>query len=169
LPAEPSPAEPQGVYGVFADYNFQAYAGYTFYRFYVLPNDTLNMNGFNFSVVYYPKNGKIGADGELVAVFGSQAGTSAQFVTGMGGARVRWSGPRAVEIWVHGMAGGGHLIPQTPYGGQNAFGWAAGGGIDYTPRNRRLGYRVQADAVAMYFFGTHQYSPKISFGVVYKF
>jgi hypothetical protein len=164
-PADP----PQGVYGVFQDFNFQAYAGYTFFRFYALPNLTENMNGLNFSVAYYPHGHRIGADGEIIAAFGSAAGVSSKFVSGMGGARYRRSGPRGLEVWAHGLAGGAHFLPQTPYGGLNAFSLELGGGVDFMPRHRRLGYRLQADMVATRFFGTFQYSPKISAGIVFKF
>ena len=124
-PAEP----PQGVYGVFQDFNFQAYAGYTFFRFYALPNLTENMNGLNFSVVYYPHGHRIGADGEIIAAFGSAAGVSSKFVSGVGGARYRRSGPRGLEVWAHGLVGGAHFLPQTPYGGLNAFSLELGGGV----------------------------------------
>ncbi len=36
LPASPAP-EPQGIQGVFENYSWQAYAGYTFLRFYEVP------------------------------------------------------------------------------------------------------------------------------------
>lgn len=164
-PAEP----PQGVYGVFQNFDWQAYAGYTYLRFYEVPNVTQNMNGFNFSMAYYPRGGWIAADGEFVAVFGSQAGVTSNFVLGMGGARFRWSAPRAVEVWVHGLAGGSHLTPQTPYGSQSAFGYELGGGVDVNARQHRVAYRLQGDVVGTRYFGTYQYSPKISAGIVYKF
>jgi hypothetical protein len=164
-PADP----PQGVYGVFLDYNFQAYVGYTYLRFYEVPNLTNNMNGVNFSLVWYPKGGWFGPDGELVAAFGSQGSLTAKFASGMGGVRLRHSAPEGTEIWVHGLVGGAHFLPQTPYGGLDAFSYEVGGGIDYTPRHRRLGLRVQADLLGTRFFGTYQNSPKISAGIVYKF
>src|ERR1039458_2464563 len=80
-PADP----PQGVYGVFQDFNFQAYAGYTCFRFYEVPNLTDNMNGVNFSAVYYPRGGWLGPDGELIAAFGSQRGVTSTLPSGMGG------------------------------------------------------------------------------------
>jgi hypothetical protein len=164
-PAEP----PQGVYGVFQSFEWQAYAGYTFFRFYEVPNITQNMNGFNVSMAYYPRGGWIGADGELVAAFGSQAGVTSKFVLEMGGVRLRWSAPRAVELWVHGLAGGSHFVPQTPYGGQSAFAYEVGGGIDVDAHHHRMAYRLQGDVVGTRYFGTYQYSPRISAGIVYKF
>jgi len=168
--ASSAPAEPpQGVYGVFQNYDWQVYAGYTFLRFYELPNLTQNMNGFNLAMAYYPRGGWIAADGELVGAFGSQAGVTSKFVLGMGGVRFRWSAPRAVELWVHGLAGGSHLTPQTPYGSQSAFGYEVGGGMDLKGRHHRMAYRLQAGMVGTRYFGTYQYSPKISAGIVYKF
>jgi hypothetical protein len=164
-PAEP----PQGVYGVFQNFDWQAYAGYTFFRFYEVPNITQNMNGFNFSVAYYPRGGWVAAEGEFVAAFGSQAGVTSKFVLGMGGARFRWSAPRAVEVWVHGLAGGSHFTPQTAFGGQSAFGYEVGGGVDVNAHHHRMAYRLQGDMVGTRYFGTYQYSPKISAGIVYKF
>jgi len=162
-------ASPQGVYGVLQNYNWQAYAGYTFLRFYEIPGVTGNMNGFNFSVVYYPHAARIGLDGEFAAAFASQAGINTKFALAMGGARYRLPGPRALEVWIHGLAGSSHFLPQTAFGSTDAFGFEAGGGVDLTPRGKRLGYRLQADMVGTRYFGTHQYSPKISFGLVYKF
>jgi hypothetical protein len=168
--ASSAPAEPpQGVYGVFQSFEWQAYAGYTFFRFYEVPNITQNMSGFNLSMAYYPRGGWIAADGELVAAFGSQAGVTSKFALGMGGVRFRWSAPRAVELWVHGLAGGSHFVPQTPYGGQSAFAYEAGGGIDIDAHHHRMAYRVQGDMVGTRYFGTYQYSPRISAGIVYKF
>ena len=161
-------ASPQGVYGVLQSYNWQAYAGYTFLRFYEIPGVAGNMNGFNFSVVYYPHTGRLGLDGEFAAAFASQAGVNTKFALGMGGARYRLPGPRELEAWIHGLAGGSHFLPQTAFGSTSAFAFEVGGGIDLTPRGKRLGYRLQADMVGTRYFGTHQYSPKISFGLVYK-
>jgi len=164
-----APAEPQGVYGVFRDFNFQAYAGATYFRFYELPGVTGNLYGFNFSVVYYPHAGRVGVDGEFMDAFAPQAGVTTQLALGMAGARFRVQGPRGLEFWTHGLAGGSHFTPQTAYGGAGAFGFMVGGGVDLIPRHRRLGYRLQADMVGTLFFGTYQYAPKISAGIVYEF
>jgi hypothetical protein len=170
--AAPSPipaAEPQGVYGVFRDFNFEAYAGFTYVRFYELPGITGNLYGFNFSVVYFPHTGRLGLDGEFATVFAPQNGINTTLVLGMGGGRFRLTGDRGLVPWVHALAGGAHFTPQTPYGGESAFAFEAGGGIDLDRHNRRLGYRLQADLVATYFFGTYQYNPKVSVGIFYKF
>ncbi|MGA2509667.1 MAG: hypothetical protein ABSG27_05505 [Candidatus Acidiferrales bacterium] len=169
--AEPlgAAAEPQGVYGVTQNFNFQAYAGFTYLRFYELPTTTGNLDGFNFSVVYYPHGGRLGVDGELVAVFAPQGGVNTTLVMAMGGARYRFPTNRGFEPWVHALGGGAHFSPQTPFGGQGALGVELGGGIDLIPRRSRLSYRVQADLVETFFFGTYQANPKVSIGIVYNF
>ena len=161
-PAEP----PQGVYGVLQNFDWQLYAGYTYLRFYELPNTVLNMNGFDVSVAYYHRGGWIAAEGAMVGAFGSQ---SSKFVQGVGGARFRWSKPRAVELWAHGLVGGAHQSPQTPYGSQTAFGFEGGGGLDIHAHHRRISYRLEGDVLGTRFFSTYQYSPKASVGIVYKF
>lgn len=168
---EPSPAlpEPQGVYGVIQNFNAQFYGGFTYIRFYELPDITGNLDGFNVSIVYYPHAGHWGLDGEFTAAFAPQNGVNTTLDAGMGGGRVRISGLRGVEVWAHALAGGAHFTPQTPYGSESAFAFEGGGGIDLTPRNRRVAYRVQADVLGSRFFQTYQYSPKISVGLVYKF
>jgi hypothetical protein len=170
--AAASPAEPpQVVYGVKPNYDFQAYLGYTFIRFYEVPGTQINTNGFNYSIVYYPErfSGWIGADGEFVLTFGSQFNEKARFLLGMGGVRVRWSAPRNIEVWGHGLAGGSHYVPQTSYGNQGAFGFELGGGVDINTHNSRWAYRIGADVVGTLYFNTYQFSPKFSAGIVYKF
>ena len=70
---------------------------------------------------------------------------------------------------MHALVGLAHFVPLTPYGSDNALAIEAGGGLDIAPKNGRLAYRVEGDVIGTYFFGTYQYSPKISVGLVYKF
>src|SRR5579864_6195834 len=56
--------QPPSVYGVFQNYNWQVNGGYTFFRFYVVPKVTENMNGLNLGMVYYPKGFWIGPEGQ---------------------------------------------------------------------------------------------------------
>ncbi|HUJ32559.1 MAG TPA: hypothetical protein VLY23_14855 [Candidatus Acidoferrum sp.] len=169
--APASPAPRQLVYGVMPKYDFQAYLGYTFIRFYEVPGVNVNLHGFNYSIVFYPEyfKGWIGADGEFVAAFGTQNNESARFLLGMGGARFRWSLPRGLEFWAHGLVGGSHYVPQTSYGGQGALGYEVGGGVDINSHNSRFAYRISADAVGTEYFSTYQFSPKVAVGIVYKF
>ncbi|HXX21215.1 MAG TPA: hypothetical protein VEJ46_17595 [Candidatus Acidoferrum sp.] len=165
----PDPPEPQGVYGVMQNFNFQAYAGFTYVRFYELPSTTGNLDGFNISIVYYPHAGHWGLDGEFAAAFAPQNGVNTTLDAVVAGGRFRLSSSRGVEVWVHALGGGAHFTPKTVYGGTGAVAFEAGGGIDLTPKHRRFAYRAQADVLGTYFFGTYQYNPKVSLGIVYKF
>jgi hypothetical protein len=171
LPSTPSPAgaPPQGVHGVYQNYSFQIYGGYTFMRFYEVPSITQTQNGFNIGGVYYYKSGFVGADGELLATFGSALGYHSRLSFAGGGPRFRWSGPRGLELWGHALVGGAHLTPRTAFGSQGAFGYVAGGGIDVNAHHRRIAYRAEADLLATRFFNTYQYSPQVSVGIVFKF
>ncbi|MFY9753788.1 MAG: hypothetical protein WAJ92_14165 [Candidatus Acidiferrales bacterium] len=171
LPSAPvanAAANAQEVYGVYQEYPMQVFVGYTFTRFYEIPSFAKNLNGFDLGVAYYFNNW-IAADGEFAMGFGSQSGESAHLCFGGGGARVRWAGPRGIEIWGHGLAGHSCFVPQTPYGGQSAFAFEGGAGVDINAHHRRFAYRIQGDAVGTRFFGTYQYSPRITAGIVIKF
>ena len=57
---------PPSVYGVFQQYNWQIYGGYSFIRFYLIskPNTILTMNGLDFGAVYFvPKFTWLGVEG----------------------------------------------------------------------------------------------------------
>lgn len=163
------PGAAQGpILGVRPSFYWQLYGGYTFFRFYEVPTLKNLENGFDIALTYFPNNGWIGAEGDLMATFGSQAGCISKFTLASGGARFRWVGPQGTQVWVHGLIGGAHFFPQTVYGSQNALGYEMGGGIDI-PHGRRLAYRFEADAVGTRFFNTYQFSPKFSAGIVFKF
>ena len=149
-------------------YSWQLYAGYTFFNFYEVPRTTNLENGFDVAVDYFPRAGWIGAEGDMQATFGHQLGCTSKFVMAAGGLKLRWAGPRGTQFFIHGLAGGAHYFPQTAYGGPNAFGYEAGGGVDLA-HGRRMAIRAEADAVGTRFFGTYQYSPKFTIGVVFKF
>jgi hypothetical protein len=149
-------------------YNWELYAGYSFFDFYEVPNTTNLENGFDVAVNYFPGAGWIGAEGDLQSTFGHQLGCISKFVMASGGVRLRWAGPRGTQFFIHGLAGGAHYFPQTAYGGPNAFGYEGGGGVDIA-HGRRMALRAEVDAVGTRFFGTYQYSPKFSLGIVFKF
>ncbi|HXU19967.1 MAG TPA: hypothetical protein VN788_05225 [Verrucomicrobiae bacterium] len=174
--AEPSsepPAQQPRVFGVFETYKWQAYVGYAFFRFFALPRQKENMNGIDLGAVYYPTASRIGVDGDILGQFGTfhnqSVNQSSKFTAYMGGPRFRWQAPRGIELWAHGLAGFAKFLPQTAHGGQLAFSYEAGGGVDIGAFRRRIGYRIEVDAVGTHFFHTNQVSPKITFGVVYKF
>jgi hypothetical protein len=161
--------EPPTVHGVFQTYNWQATAGDTFFRFYIVPHVEANMNGLNLGLVYYPRGKWIGGDGEFIGAWGSTQGLSTRYVQAMGGPRFRWAAPRGLEIWGHGLIGGSHFLPQTDLGNQSAFAYEVGGGVDLNVHQRRFAYRVSANMVGTHYFGTYQYSPNVSAGFVFKF
>ena len=169
LPAADPEPEPQGVYGVLQNYDWQAYFGFTHFTFYELPGTTGQLNGFNMSLAYYPHGGHWAGDGEFLAAFAPQSGVSTHIAAGLGGVRYRIDTGRGLEIWGHGLIGGAHFAPQTAFGSQNALAFDIGAGIDLNPRHKRLGFRGQVDWVPTLFFGTHQYNLKESIGVVYRF
>jgi opacity protein-like surface antigen len=143
------------------------YGGYTFQRFYELPNITENMNGFNLSVVYYWKDW-LGADGEFAATHATQDNVSSWFLFGGGGPRFRWSAKKGIELWAHALVGYSHFTPQTPAGDQHAFAYELGGGVDL-PFKERWAIRLAGDAMCTRYFNTSQYSPKVSAGLVFRF
>jgi hypothetical protein len=165
LPAPPAP--PQDVTSVFENYAWQLYGGYTFLRFYELPGLTPNMNGFNYSVVYYWKDW-FGFDGEFAATHATQTDVSSWFLFGGGGPRFRWSAKKGVELWAHALVGYSHFTPQTPAGNQHAFAYELGGGVDL-PFKPRWALRLGADAMCTSYFNTHQFSPTAHAGVVFRF
>jgi len=168
-PRGPVPQQQPSVYGVFQTFNWQLYGGYNFFRFYMVPGTTLNMNGFQIDMTYYPHSLWIGPEGQLIAEWGSYQGQTAKFAFAGGGPRFRWSKPRAVEVWAHGLVGYSHFLPQTIFGGQSSFGYEVGGGVDIIAHHHRIAYRFGGDMIATQFFNTHQYSPMATAGLVYKF
>jgi hypothetical protein len=164
----PAAAEPQAVQGVFEKYSYDVYGGYTFFRLYEVPGVETNMNGVNGSFVYWYRD-RIGPDAEVFATYGSQPGQNSWLVFYGLGPRVRWIKPKGIDLWVHALAGGIYMTPQTPYGGQSAFAGVFGGGVDLNGHHRHMAIRIAVDGVATHFFGTFQFSPKLSAGIVYKF
>jgi hypothetical protein len=165
------PQERPSVYGVFPSYNWQIYAGYSFFRFYISskPNLNENMNGIDFGIVYYPHISWIGVEGQFFLEIGSLYGQNSKFALGAGGPRFRWSAPRGAEIWGHALVGYTHFLPQTALGGQNAFAFQFGGGADLGSRRSRFAVRLEGDVVGTRYFSTYQFSPRFAAGVVYKY
>jgi hypothetical protein len=170
LPAPPAVApamQDDASNGAFPHRGLEFGVGYSFFHFSSGHNLSPNMNGFNASLAYYFKD-MLGAEAEMTGAFGSQGGQSAHFVFVGGGPRVRLTGPDKIEFWVHGLVGHVHYVPQTALGKEGAFGFELGGGVDYRARYW-LSYRVAADMVGSSLFGSTQFSPKISAGIVINF
>jgi hypothetical protein len=169
-PAALSPAEPppQRVQGVFEKYSYEAYIGYTFFRFYEVPGTNSNMDGANGSFIYWYRD-RIGVDSEVFATYGSQPGQNSWLTTGGIGPRIRWIKPKGIDLWAHALFGGSYITPATPYGGQGTVTGVFGAGVDLNGHHRHMAIRVAVDGVATHFFGTFQFSPKLSAGIAYKF
>jgi len=167
--AEPDPS-PQ-VLSVYPTYRWQAYGGFTFFRFYETSRPTVNENtvGANWSIVYYIFRDWIGIDGEMAATHGMQNGHDSWFLFGGGGPRFRWWAPRGTEIWGHFLFGGSHFTPQTAFGPQEAIAYEVGAGIDIGGHNQRWALRFSGDMIGSHYFSTYQFSPKISAGFIFKF
>ncbi|MGD0402586.1 MAG: hypothetical protein ABSB66_05260 [Candidatus Acidiferrales bacterium] len=169
LPPAPAPVpEPQGIQGVFENYSWQAYIGYTFMRAYVVPGSAENQNGANASIVWFYRDW-IGFDGEVMGAHGTLSGDSSWTFFGGVGPRLRYTLPRGLEVFAHGLFGYSRLTPQTPYGGENAFAYEVGGGVDLIPPHHRFGGRLEADMLGTRHFSVYQYNPKVSAGIVFKF
>src|SRR5580700_11121349 len=167
LPPAPAP-EPQQIQGVFENYSWQAYAGYTFVRFYELPAVAENQNGVNGGITWF-YNDWLGVDLEALGVHGTLGGASSWTVFVGFGPRLRlWAG-RSLEVFGHTLIGGAAFWPDTPYGSQGAFGYELGGGVDFRPHRSRFSLRLEGDLLGTRFFQTNQWSPKVSAGIVYKF
>ncbi|MGH9746768.1 MAG: hypothetical protein ACRD59_11740 [Candidatus Acidiferrales bacterium] len=160
--------DPQYVQGVFVNYNWQVYLGYTFDHFSGPQGISRNQNGFNYSLVYY-FNSWFGLDGEMMATHDSPNGQSSWFLFGAGGPRFRWAAPKGIEVWAHALVGYSHLTPQTAFGNQGSFGYEVGGGADFPTPWRRLALRAGADMVGTTYFNDNQFTPKAFGGVVFKF
>ena len=162
-------ATAQDVQGVYpTTHQSEVGAGFTYLRFYEVPNTTLNNAGFTLSGAYYLRDW-LGVDVEFTDTFERQSGQYGQHVFGGGGARLRWPASKNLQLWIHALGGGAYLSPKTAYGDQSALGYEAGAGIDVSRHRSRIAVRLSADIVGTRFFGTYQFSPKVSAGVVYRF
>ena len=116
--SSPAPApvpDPQYVQGVFVNYNWQAYIGYTFTHFSAQGGISRNQNGFNWGIVRY-FNSWFGIEGEMFATHDSPNNQSSWFLFGGGGPRFRWEARRGIEVFAHALVGYSHLTPQTAFG-----------------------------------------------------
>jgi hypothetical protein len=156
------------VQGVFVNYNWQAYVGYTYTHFSAKGGISRNQNGFNLSIVRY-FNSWFGIEGEMFATHDSPNNQSSWFLFGGGGPRFRWQARRGIEVFAHGLVGYSHLTPQTAFGKQEAFGYELGGGADFPTPWRRVGLRAGADMIGTRYFGDNQFNPKVYGGVFFKF
>src|ERR1700690_3652175 len=157
------------VLNVFRTYAFQAYGGYTFVRFYAFPNLAANRNGVDVSMSYFFRKGFFGVEGAVTGTFGSIGGETSDFAFYGGGPRVRWSAWRGLQVWGHGLVGGGYFSPKFANLAKNGLSYELGGGVDVPSHWRRVMYRGEVDMIGSRLFNTTQYSPKVSAGIVFEF
>ncbi len=163
-----SPAPQIGVVNVEPSFSYQAYLGYTFVRVYAFPAREVNRNGLDLSLSYFIKRGLFGFEGAFTGAFGSVANERSDFIFYGGGPRFRVSGPRGLELWAHGLAGGVQFGPRIAGYDQGGVAYEVGGGVDIKA-TQRLAYRLEADMIGTRLYNSSQYSPKISAGIIYKF
>ncbi len=139
-------APPQDVTSVFETYAWQLYGGYTFLRFYELPGITPNMNGFNFSVVYYWKDW-LGARWRIRRDSRNSRATLAPGSCSAAAVRV-FVGPRKKESNSGRMPWSAIRTSRRrrPPAIQHAFAYELGGGVDL-PFKPRWALRLGADAM----------------------
>jgi hypothetical protein len=169
VPAAQPAATPKYIFGERDDYRWQLGVGFDYFRF---QSSAFNANliGVNTSVSYFT-NSWFALEGDVVASFSTStyfnSGNHAKIFGGMGGLRI---GSRRAkwEPWLHGLAGGAHLQPQTAEGGRGALMAEAGGGVDYR-LHARLSLRAEADWVYTGYFNQSQNNIQAIGGVVLHF
>ena len=142
---------------------------YTYFRFRSAPL-TANLNGIDTSLAYMLDE-RYGIEGSVSAAFSTLLSgfpqEHAKLLTYMGGPRYSWP-RRKWEPWAHVLVGGVHLAPQTASGGENAFAYSAGGGLDY-PLTSGLAARAQANWIGTRLFGETQNHFQIAAGFLIHF
>jgi hypothetical protein len=146
--------------------SFQLAVGGEFARF---RSSVFNSNngGLHTSLTYFPK-ARLGIEGSVVAALGSSSlnGEGSRYLLYTVGPRFALRDYR-LQPWVHALAGGLHVMPQTALG-QNGFAAQLGGGVDLrlTPR---ASLRVESDYVRSQVFSTGQNNFQLGAGFVIHF
>jgi hypothetical protein len=124
--------------------------------------------GTHTAAAYYLKDW-LAVEGAVTTAFAPTvfANENVKYLGYAGGAKI--SGGRArFEPWLHVLAGGIHVIPQTALGGKNGFEVTAGLGVDYglTPR---VSLRAEGDYLRSHVFGEWQNNAQAIAAVVVHF
>jgi hypothetical protein len=125
--------------------------------------------GLNTSVAYFLKDW-LAIEGAVTSAFAPAVFRSYERVKYVGyGAGPKISfGRDKLEPWVHVLAGGMHILPQTGLSGKNGFEVMAGGGADYSPIPQ-FAVRLEADWLNTHVFGQTQNSGQAVLGIVFHF
>jgi opacity protein-like surface antigen len=125
--------------------------------------------GLNSSLSYFVTD-SLAIEGAVTSAFAPAVFQSFERVKYIGyGAGPKYTLTRdKVQPWVHALAGGMHILPQTALGSQNGFELLLGGGADY-PLNSNWALRLEGDYLRTHAFGQWQNSGQAALGVVYRF
>jgi opacity protein-like surface antigen len=167
-PAEPSPApNPKYVYGSRDDYRWQLALGISLVRFRSSLYYATGV-GSNTSLTYFT-NEWLGVEGNVNTAFAPTIyqNEHIKYVSYGGGPKVAWRA-RKWEPWLHTIAGGVHILPQTAGSSQNGFGLQVGGGVDYRIYPH-LSARLELDWVRTHLFSAWQNSAQANLDIVLHF
>ena len=168
IPVPAAPA-PRFFFGNSEDFRFQLALSYQHVVFRSVPFNA-NLNGINTSLSYF-LNDWFAIEGNTVEAFGTKVfgGDRSKYFLYTGGGRIAWrDSRRKYEPWMHVLVGGIHMIPQTAFGGQNAFALQAGGGADLR-YNTRISFRVGGDYVRSQLYSQSQNNFQFGAGLVVHF
>jgi len=164
--AEPLPAAPSPYNYLERDYRWEIGLAFALVRFRSAPYYA-TAPGFHSSVAYFLNNW-LAVEGAVTTGFAPAVYGGTFKYLGYGGGVKISLGRRRLEPWVHGLAGGVHVNPQTALGSKNGFELTAGGGVDYG-LFPRLSVRLEFDYLASHLFGQWQNSGQGLLGVVVHF
>ena len=149
-PSEPQPT-PQVTYRYNErDYRMEIAIGVAVVRFHSSVYEATAVGTYT-SFGYFLKDW-LAAEGIVTTAFAPAifANEHIKYLGYAGGAKLT-SGRARFEPWLHVLAGGIHLVPQTALSGKNGFEITAGGGLDYglTPR---VSLRAEGDYLRTHIF-----------------
>lgn len=146
--------------------SFQIGVGYEYVRFRSALFNA-NLSGLHTSFTYFTKDW-LGIEGSVVAAFGSSNfnNESSRLALYTAGPRIAWR-RSDLQPWVHALAGGIHVRPQTA-SGINGFALQLGGGADWLFKPL-VSFRVESDYIRSQLFSSGQNSFQIGAGVVLHF
>jgi hypothetical protein len=125
--------------------------------------------GLNSSLSYFVKDW-LAIEGAATSAFAPavfKAGEDVKYLGYGAGPKITLGHDR-LDPWVHVLAGGMHILPQTGLGGKNGFEVLAGGGVDYSfvPQ---FAVRIEADYINSHVFSQSQNYGQATLGIVFHF
>jgi opacity protein-like surface antigen len=140
--------------------------GYEYVRFRSAPFNA-NLNGLHTSFTYF-RNDWLGFEGSVVAAFGSSTlnNQPSHLALYTVGPHFAWR-QRSLQPWVHALAGGVRVFPQTA-SGTNGFALQLGGGVD-VPFKPLVSLRFESDYLRSQLYSSGQNSFQLGAGLVFHF